>query len=174
MTKTRDIKRSGRIGVEAPVGRLEIRWRPSRVRSPLAGRKVESPADIAALFWWMENLPEERLFAVNLDDSNRLRHFAEVARGGSSGLSVCVRDVLRPTLLTNCRSLVLVHNHPQAEPIPSPEDRYFTRQVTRACDSLGLKLHEHIILGWGGRYHLMLAGHDAQLPALEQPSLALT
>lgn len=173
MTTTQDIARGEKMALAAPVGRLEIRWRPSRIRSPLAGRKIHSPADIAALFWWMENLPEERLFAVNLDDSNRLRHFAEVARGGSSGLSVSVRDVLRPALLTNCRSLVLVHNHPQAEPIPSPQDRRFTRQVMRACAALGLRFHEHIIMGWGGRFHLMLAGHDAQLPALEQPSLAL-
>lgn len=173
MTTTQDIARGEKMTLAAPVGRLEIRWRPSRIRSPLAGRKIHSPADIAALFWWMENLPEERLFAVSLDDANRLRHFCEVARGGSSGLSVAVRDVLRPALLTNSRSMLLVHNHPQAEPVPSPEDRRFTRQIIRACAALELKFHEHIILGWGGRYYLMLAGHEAQLPNLERPSLML-
>lgn len=173
MTRTQDIAGNEKMMAGAPVGRLEIRWRQSRIRSPLAGRKVNSPADIAALFWWMENLPEERLFVVSLDDANRLRHFAEVARGGSSGLSVAVRDVLRPAILTNCRSMLLVHNHPQAEPRPSPQDRRFTRQIIRACEALGLKFHEHIILGWGGRYFLMVADHEARLPDLERPSLML-
>ncbi|MCC6357003.1 MAG: JAB domain-containing protein [Verrucomicrobiae bacterium] len=146
----------------APLPRVEVRMTRTWVRNPLVGHAVRSVEELAAMFAWMEMYAEERLVAVNMDDGNRLRHYAEIARGGASGLAVSLLDVVRPVLLTNCRGLALIHNHPLGDPSPSPRDRRFTLRVHRICQMLGIRFHGHLVLGWDGSFHEILTGREGR------------
>jgi len=41
----------------------------------------------------------------------------------------------------------LVHNHPSGDAEPSPEDIETTKLVIQACELVGIKVLDHIIIG---------------------------
>ncbi len=43
----------------------------------------------------------------------------------------------------------MVHNHPSGDPTPSAEDIAVTKEVAAAARSLGIALHDHIVVGRG-------------------------
>ncbi len=43
----------------------------------------------------------------------------------------------------------LVHNHPSGDPSPSRDDVAMTDEVRRAVETIGVVLHDHIIIGNG-------------------------
>ena len=44
----------------------------------------------------------------------------------------------------------MVHNHPSGDPTPSRADIDMTKQVSDACERLGITLHDHIIVARNG------------------------
>jgi DNA repair protein RadC len=43
--------------------------------------------------------------------------------------------------------MLLCHNHPGGDPTPSSADIQMTRQVVEAGKALGLRVHDHIVVG---------------------------
>lgn len=107
-----------------------------------------SPSLIAAYFRpQMEHLPNEELRAVFLDCKNKLIREMVVSKGGLSSAVIHPRDLFREAVKANASALVLVHNHPSGDPSPSPEDLKTTRRFVEAGHMLGIRLHDHIIIG---------------------------
>jgi DNA repair protein RadC len=46
-------------------------------------------------------------------------------------------------------ALIMVYNHPSGDPAPSHGDIDITCQVAEAGSSLGITLHDHIVIGRG-------------------------
>jgi len=146
MTKTEEME--GVIGAQLP--RVEVMLRRTEIKSRIIGTEATSFPAVAGMFDWLADFPYEALITVSLDINNRIRHFAQVATGGSAGIAVSPAEVLRPAFLTNSPGIILIHNHPHGDPRPSRQDIEFTRRMRRACQSLGICLHEHLVIGWSG------------------------
>ena len=43
--------------------------------------------------------------------------------------------------------MILVHNHPSGDPTPSASDITMTRQIVAAAETMGITVHDHIIVG---------------------------
>ncbi len=54
--------------------------------------------------------------------------------------------------------MILYHNHPSGDPTPSREDREFTRRLAAACESVGVRLLDHIVVGREGCVSFREAG----------------
>jgi DNA repair protein RadC len=59
------------------------------------------------------------------------------------------REVVKRALILNASALIAVHNHPSGDPTPSHDDIEMTRQLKAAAESLGLELHDHVVIGHG-------------------------
>jgi DNA repair protein RadC len=59
------------------------------------------------------------------------------------------REVARRALELAACSVILVHNHPSGDPTPSRADIEMTREVAKALGALGIKLHDHLVVGRG-------------------------
>ncbi len=57
------------------------------------------------------------------------------------------REILKRALDLDAKSLILAHNHPGGDPMPSREDIEITRQIADALRGAGILLHDHIIIG---------------------------
>ena len=55
------------------------------------------------------------------------------------------REVVKRALEHGAAALILVHNHPSGDPMPSKADIAMTREVKDACAKLGIVLHDHLI-----------------------------
>ncbi|MFC1674037.1 DNA repair protein RadC [Pseudomonadota bacterium] len=56
------------------------------------------------------------------------------------------REVIKRALDLGASALILVHNHPSGDPTPSQADIEMTRELQAAGDSLGIRLHDHIVV----------------------------
>ena len=82
-----------------------------------------------------------------LDPKNVLIADEEQAKGTVDHVPVYPREVAKRSLELNASAIILVHNHPSGDPTPSQSDIGMTHQIQRACDALGLTLHDHLIIG---------------------------
>ena len=90
---------------------------------------------------------EERLHILFLDRKNRLISDEQMTVGTVDHVPVYPREIVKRALLLNASALILVHNHPAGDSDPSEADISMTRMVHKACNALGLTLHDHIIVG---------------------------
>jgi DNA repair protein RadC len=95
----------------------------------------------------MAHLSHE-VFSVTLLDL-RLRVLRElpVASGTGWACAVHPRDVLAPAVRERASAVIFAHNHPSGETSPSTEDRLLTARLVAACELLGLRAVDHLVIG---------------------------
>ena len=60
------------------------------------------------------------------------------------------REVVKRALELGAAALIMVHNHPSGDPTPSQADIDMTQQVADAAKSMGILLHDHLIMAKSG------------------------
>ncbi|HWK43647.1 MAG TPA: DNA repair protein RadC [Stellaceae bacterium] len=68
------------------------------------------------------------------------------------------REVVRRALELGASAIIMVHNHPSGDPTPSKADVEMTRAVVRAAASLGVEVHDHLIIARGKHASLKSLG----------------
>jgi DNA repair protein RadC len=91
----------------------------------------------------------EQFRLLFLDNKNRLVADEAQARGTVNHTPVYPREVVKRALELAATAIILVHNHPSGDPSPSREDIEMTREIKGAATTLGILLHDHIIVGNG-------------------------
>jgi DNA repair protein RadC len=94
----------------------------------------------------MRDLRREVFKVILLNRANRLIKDVTVSEGTLEASIVHPRDVFREALLEPAAGIILIHNHPSGNPIPSEEDLRITKQLIEAGRLLGIKVYDHIIL----------------------------
>jgi DNA repair protein RadC len=127
---------------------------------PRAGRlRLSSPEDVAGYFGPVLEGKKKEVFRVALLDSqNGLLRDVQVSEGSLSASIVHPREVFRTAILEATAHLILVHNHPSGDPTPSKEDVHLTRQLVEGARLLGLRVHDHVIIGRGSHVSLAQRG----------------
>lgn len=73
--------------------------------------------------------------------------YYEVAKTTVDTVHVSVQDIMKCCLLSNASILIMAHNHPTDYEKPSPDDDALTEQVGKACDIMGIRFLDHVIIG---------------------------
>lgn len=89
---------------------------------------------------------QEECKVILFNRANFVLGVYELSKGGISGTVVDIRIVLSVALKCNASGIVLVHNHPSGNLIPSEPDKQITRRLKDACDLLGFNLLDHYII----------------------------
>lgn len=105
----------------------------------------------------LEGLPHEEKWLVALDADGRILGRRRIAQGGRTGVMTDTPTLLRHALELGATYFTLVHNHPNGDPLPSPEDIDSTSKTFEAGEILGVHLADHLIIGAGGAFESMLA-----------------
>ncbi|MCG6911029.1 MAG: DNA repair protein RadC [Deltaproteobacteria bacterium] len=131
----------------------------------LVGQDVVSNS--RALFQYldhhMRDKDRECFEVIYLDAKNKVIGTETLFRGTLTASSVYPREVVRAALDHRAAALIFAHNHPSGEPDPSPEDAALTRQLVFACRTLGITVHEHLIVGNGSYFSFADQGFIAQM-----------
>lgn len=98
----------------------------------------------------MAHKEQEHFRLLFLDKKNILIHDEVQARGTVDHAPVYPREVLKRALEIGASALILVHNHPSGDPTPSREDIEMTKEIQRAAKSLGIAIHDHLVIGRKG------------------------
>jgi DNA repair protein RadC len=89
----------------------------------------------------------EEFHLLFLDRKNGLIADERQQRGTVDHTPVYTREVVKRALELGATALIMVHNHPSGDPTPSKADIETTREVARAAATLGITLHDHIVIG---------------------------
>jgi len=91
----------------------------------------------------------EAFVLMMLDCKAKVIGYKVLATGTETAVLVSPAMILRSALVLGGTCLVVAHNHPSGDPTPSREDDALTSRLRSSCDTLGLPLADHIILGDG-------------------------
>ena len=53
---------------------------------------------------------------------------------------------MQTALVTNATSIIITHNQPSGNPIPSVHDDSLTKKIKSACELMDIRLLDHIIV----------------------------
>ena len=96
----------------------------------------------------------ERFHVLYLDRKNRLISDECLAIGTVDHVPVYPREIAKRVLLLNASALIIVHNHPSGDPTPSSADIRMTQQIAVIAESMGISVHDHLIVGRHGHASL--------------------
>lgn len=100
----------------------------------------------------MTDLQVEECHVMFLNQSARVIDSMRVSQGGLSGATVDIRCILREALMRRATSVVLCHNHPSGNMVPSRQDDELTRSLADACRKVDMPLLDHVIFTEEGYY----------------------
>ena len=98
----------------------------------------------------MHGLDHEEVWCLFLNASHSCLGKQMLSRGTLTQTSIDCRTVIKPALLVNATAVILLHNHPSGNPLPSFKDMEFTKRLKNACSLFEIDLIDHIIIGKDG------------------------
>ncbi len=98
----------------------------------------------------MAHEPVEQFRLLFLDKRNRVIADEVQQQGTIDHTPVYTREVVKRALELGAAALILVHNHPSGEPEPSAADIAMTEELRQAAESLGIVIHDHLVIGRAG------------------------
>ena len=113
---------------------------------------INSPADAAALVMYeMSALSQEQLRVMLLNTKNQVLEIKTLYQGSLNSSAVRVGEVFKHAIIANAAAVIVAHNHPSADPTPSPDDVAVTRALVEAGQLLDIPLLDHLVIG-GNRF----------------------
>lgn len=114
--------------------------------------KISSPKDAAELVMEeMRNLKQEHLKVIMLNTKNIVIFIKDVSIGSLNSSIVHPREVFCDAIRKSSASIIICHNHPSGDPVPSNEDINITYRLKECSKLLGVDLLDHLIIG-NGKY----------------------
>ncbi len=140
------IKGIGKIKAIQILATVEL---AKRIHMPLDVQniKINNSQDVADLL--MNELKyEKREIAkvILLNTKNVIQKIIDISFGGTNFAMLEPKDVLYEAIKEEMPKIIIVHNHPSGNPMPSNEDIVVTRRLISASKLLGVQLLDHIII----------------------------
>lgn len=115
--------------------------------------RIKTPSDIVRVYGpQVRDLKREVFRVLLLDSGNRILRDVVVSEGTLNASLVHAREVFKPAIDHLAAGVILLHNHPSGEAIPSREDLEITKQIVQSGKIMGIPVLDHVILTGGGYY----------------------
>lgn len=112
--------------------------------------KLNNPEDIVLMMrrlLHMEQMAEEYCYMIAMNSSCKVLGIFLISKGTANVSLVTPREVYIRALLSGAVQIVLCHNHPSGNVVPSEQDIVITRKVKEAGELININLADHIIIG---------------------------
>ena len=93
---------------------------------------------------------QEKFLVVYLDTAFHIIDHRTLFIGTIDSSAVYPREVFKEALLLNSTNIILAHNHPSGELVPSVQDMMLTKKMVRAGRLMGVAVIDHIIISQNG------------------------
>jgi DNA repair protein RadC len=99
-----------------------------------------------------------------LDTKYRLLTIRIIAVGTLDSTIVHPREVFREATVASAAAIILFHNHPSGDPMPSTDDLALTTRMLNAGEVMGIPVLDHVILA-DQKYFSLAESGGLQQPA---------
>ncbi|MEB2780751.1 JAB domain-containing protein [Algoriphagus sp. C2-6-M1] len=118
--------------------------------------KVSSSRQVYEVFaqaWDTDRIEFVEDFKVMLlSRANRVLGIVTISSGGTAGTVVDVKLVYAAAIKSNCHSIILAHNHPSGNLLPSEQDKRLTQRIKQVGNILDIPVLDHVIMTAEGYY----------------------
>lgn len=110
-------------------------------------RKVKSSTDLYEAFApGLQDCLSEEVHIALIDGAGQIRKIECISKGSFDCSLIDVRIVVTKAILGGYTSVALAHNHPSGKASPSTADIQSTREILRGCQTMRVRLIDHIII----------------------------
>lgn len=118
-------------------------------------KTIRSPQDVLELMQDKNAYAQhEEFWVIYLSQSSQILLTEKLSQGGLTTTVVDVRLIIKQAINLNATGIVLCHNHPSGNLIPSKEDKMITTKVKLAAELLSLKVLDHVIVSQNRFYSM--------------------
>ena len=96
---------------------------------------------------YLRDSNKEFFNVILLDARNKVIDNIEISKGSLTASIVDPKEIVKEATMRSASGVILVHNHPSGEPDPSDDDIKTTDTIVQACNLVGIKVLDHIIIG---------------------------
>jgi len=89
---------------------------------------------------------QEKFMVLFLNSRYELLKYEILFIGDEKSSLVSLKELMRKALLYRSNYLVVAHNHPSGNCLPSNNDKLMTNKLKKACEYLGIGLLDHLIV----------------------------
>ena len=115
---------------------------------PSDKKRIDSPVDVVDMFkTYLDGADREYFCIAMLDRKGNLLGLNTVSIGSISSSIVHPREVFKPAIIIGASSIILCHNHPSGDTMPSNEDIVITRELIEGGKILNIEILDHVIIG---------------------------
>jgi DNA repair protein RadC len=133
------------------VAGLEFARRRIRPR----GFKIAFPPDAYPLIRHIADRSQEHFLCISLNGANEVIALRTVSVGLVNRALVHPREVFADPITDRAAAIIVAHNHPSGNLVPSQDDLAVTCQLKEAGTTLGIRLLDHIIFNHEKYYSLL-------------------
>ena len=90
---------------------------------------------------------QENFYAIYLDSKSKLINYKLLFKGTVNSSCVHPREVFKYAFLESAYSIIVIHNHPSGEAVPSPEDEEVTSSLFKIGKMMAIPVVDHIVFG---------------------------
>ncbi|WP_313385073.1 RadC family protein [Chishuiella sp.] len=131
---------------------LEI-GRRRNTQDVLERKKISSSNDAAIILQQqIGDLPNEEFWIMYLNQGNRIIKTEQISRGGITQTSVDVRLIFKRSLELMATGIILSHNHPSGNLVPSAADKSITQKIKEGALLLDIQVLDHVIVSQKNYY----------------------
>lgn len=107
-----------------------------------------NPQTVAEYFYnhYLDASTEEFMILM-LDSKNKMIGIDSISVGTINQTLVHPREVYKNPIKRSANAIILVHNHPSGDPMPSEDDIRITKRLIEAGEIIGIRVLDHIIIG---------------------------
>ncbi len=154
----RSVPGVGRAKAARIAAALELARRLDREHRGL-GEDIRSPSDVHRRYGPMlRDLVVEEFHLLTLDAQNRVTRQALITRGILNSSLVHPREVFRAAIAEAAAGIIVLHNHPSGNPVPSADDKAVTTQLVDAGKLLDMPVYDHVIVAGDHYFSFAEAG----------------
>lgn len=113
---------------------------------------VQNPGDMVHLLQRISTGPREVMSALYFDRQMNLVGVRKISEGDSGSTIANPVEVIRPAIVLRATRIAMAHQHPSGDARPSPADINNTVRMQAACQTVGIQLIDHLIIGGDGRW----------------------
>jgi DNA repair protein RadC len=116
------------------------------------GARVGNADEAAELFSAYAGKRQEHFLLATLNGAHRVIGVHVISIGSVNKTAIAPREVFYPAIVDNAVAVIVAHNHPSGELLPSPEDDGVTERMAAAGELMGIRVLDHIIVAGDGYY----------------------
>ena len=115
--------------------------------------KIVNDQDIYNLYKYdFINETQEKLLGIFLDNKNQIIASETIFIGTVNSSTVHPREIFKLAIKYSAVKIIILHNHPSGNPVPSNADNLFTEKLIASGKLLDIPVIDHLIMGNNSYY----------------------